>query len=483
MNQPLDLSRTVFDLTQEYPNLIPILKELGFNEITNPALRHSVGRVMTIPKGAAHKGIPMEKVRTALQEAGFVLEGGKESAPVSAPNLTPKVSMDRSGRLEYYLRRLGAGESLEVVRRDFAKEFESVAASEIMQAEQQLLLNGTALSEVQRLCDLHSALFHGKIQEGSAPNGMEEVRMEDSVDASWRRIPGHPLQTLERENEQIQKAVQKLREAVLQGRSVKSELQWLRQLSIHYAKKGDLLYPTLDVQYGISGPAKVMWTVDDEIRQELATLEHEDAESGVWTERLQRILERVEEMVYKEQNILFPICAEHLTDEEWIAVYRDAQNYSPCFGVQGKRWELAENDSAQRLCVLDQEEIRLPGGRLTLEQLRAILNTLPMELTFVDDQNINRFFNEGEKQFARPTLALDRDVFSCHPPRLEPMVRSILDQLRSGAKDSVPIWMNKGGHTILVTYFAVRDPKGQYLGTMELVQDLEFAREQFGALG
>jgi DUF438 domain-containing protein len=123
----------------------------------------------------------------------------------------------------------------------------------------------------------------------------------------------------------------------------------------------------------------------------------------------------------------------------------------------------------------------MPGGHLTLEQLTALLNTIPMEITFVDAENINRFFNEGHKVFKRPGMAIDREVFSCHPPKIEPMVRQIIDDFRNGRRDSVEVWMEKGGKTMLVRYLAVRDSSGKYLGTAEVVQDMEFAKAHFSA--
>lgn len=116
---------------------------------------------------------------------------------------------------------------------------------------------------------------------------------------------------------------------------------------------------------------------------------------------------------------------------------------------------------------------------MTVEQLTALLNTIPLEITFVDADNINRFFNEGHKVFKRPGMAIDREVFSCHPPKIEPMVRAIIDDFRTGRRDSVPVWMEKNGRTMLVTYMAVRDKEKNYLGTVEIVQDMEFAKEHF----
>ena len=121
----------------------------------------------------------------------------------------------------------------------------------------------------------------------------------------------------------------------------------------------------------------------------------------------------------------------------------------------------------------------MPGGHMTVEQLTALLNTIPMEITFVDAKNINRYFNEGHKVFKRPGMAIDREVFSCHPPKIEPMVRQIIEDFRSGRRDSVPVWMEKNGRVMLVNYMAVRDRDGNYVGTAEFVQDMEFAKEHF----
>ena len=106
----------------------------------------------------------------------------------------------------------------------------------------------------------------------------------------------------------------------------------------------------------------------------------------------------------------------------------------------------------------------------------------PVSYGFIDDNNINRFFNEGAKVFKRPGMAIDREVFSCHPPKIEPMVRSIIESFKNHTRDSVPVWMEKQGKPFLVTYYAVRDKKGIYLGTVEVVQDMQFAKEHFTSI-
>ncbi|MGE9994843.1 DUF438 domain-containing protein [Peptoniphilaceae bacterium SGI.137] len=500
MTKKLDLNKTVFELTEQYPELIDIMAKLGFTEITKKPVLHSVGKIMTIPKGAKMKNISMMDVVTSLMANGFELIGDMPDIKIpdapAAPAAVP-LSDDRTEQLKSYLRRLGAGEDLESVRADFVRDFGEVDAAEIMKAEQELMKEGTPLSEVQRLCDIHSALFHGATREeqiANAEKAVEESLQRQKIQAelakrdsypkkdysdknvkaaALEQIAGHPLHTLTKENEALSVLLEQYKST-----HDRSLIPQIRELSIHYAKKGDLLYPLLKVKYGVSGPSDVMWTVDDEIRDELGALDKETERGSEWHARMEAVLKRAEEMIYKEQNILFPICAVNFEEDEWRGIYRDSKDYADCFGVSSEAWEAAEETEAPVKEAVS-GEIVLPGGHMTVEQLTALLNTIPMEITFVDAENINRYFNEGPKVFKRPGMAIDREVFSCHPPKIEPMVRQIIDDFRNGHRDSVPVWMEKGGRSMLVKYMAVRDRAGKYLGTVELVQDMEFAKEHF----
>lgn len=228
-----------------------------------------------------------------------------------------------------------------------------------------------------------------------------------------------------------------------------------------------------------------MWTVDDEIRNELSDLEKQINEKGTarldekWEDRVRAAVTRADEMIYKEENILFPVCAVNFKDSEWKQIYKDSKDYDKCLNIENETWEAAADPSHSFGLDLSKAEIRMPGGHMTLEQLTAVLNTIPMEISFVDENDINCFFNEGPKVFKRPQMAIGRKVFSCHPPKIEPMVRSIISGFREGKQDEVPVWMEKNGRTMLVRYMAVRDKGGRYLGTMEVVQDMEFAKKHF----
>ena len=410
-------------------------------------------------------------------------------------------------QIKSYLQRLNHGEALENVQADFVRECKDVDPSAIMQAEQELLREGTSIEELQRLCDVHSALFHGSTTEEKIANAektaapslaAQKLHSKDIKDqllsaaAALIQISGHPLQTFTLENAALEKLIARTRQALENNGITDELLDELRQIAIHYARKGDLLYPHLKVQYGISGPSAVMWTVDDEIRDELNALakQKHQKETDAWKQRLKAVLSRMEEMIYKESNILFPNCALNFSEEEWYHIYRDAKDYAECFGIRGDSWEAAEAhlaDTASTVSTMSAEHafadgetrIHLPGGSLTLSQLTAMLNTIPLEITFVDIDNVNRYFNEGPKVFKRPGMALGREVFTCHPPKIEERVRRIIGEFRTGNLDQVPVWMDKGGRTFLVTYYAVRDKQEQYLGTLELVQDMEFAKEHF----
>lgn len=377
-------------------------------------------------------------------------------------------------KIKGYLKRLSDGEELAGVRADFVKEFKEVDAAQIMMAEQELLKEGIPLGEVQRLCDVHAALFQGKTTQEqiiNAEKAVEKSMRERKFLAATElmEIPNHPLNIFTRENEELKKVIHKCREADISGDIGDKLIDELRQISIHYAKKGDLLYPHLKVKYEISGPSYVMWTVDDEIRDELNALAKIKNHDETWLERFRAIVTRVDEMIYKEENILFPNCALNFTEEEWYGIYHDSKDYAICFGVENAIWEAAENA----------KKITLTGVSIKDEQLLAMLNTIPIEITFVDVNDINIFFNEGPKVFKRPGMALGREVYSCHPPKIEQKVRRIIQEFKEGTLDEVPIWMDKNGRTMLVTYMAVRDTQGKYLGTMELVQDMEFAKKHF----
>ena len=531
MEKKLDLSKSVYDLVTEYPEVTDIMKELGFSEITNKVMLNSVGKIMTIPKGAKMKGVSMIDIVGAFMKAGFTLTGEMpnlsgdgesasvppagatavtsapaaavkpESVEVSANTAEAKENSEsktddtvqdseRVEQLKSFLKRLGTGEELGAVREDFVSQFAHVEASEIMKAEQGLMREGTPLAEVQQLCDLHSALFHGStiheqmdVEHAKVEAVLEAQEKSQSVVTLVETV-GHPLNRLTEENKALDALIEATKVKVASKTATVDDVNEVRQVSIHYAKKGDLLYPHLKVAYDISGPSLVMWTVDGDIRDGFGRLARAESIDDAWYEEFDGLLTRAQEMIYKEQNILFPICAENFSTEEWYQIYKDTEQYEEIFGVERVAWVEAESALAAKAAPTsgDSNTIALIGGSLTLEQLDAMLNTMPMEITFVDHVDINRYFNDGEKVFKRPTTAIGRDVFSCHPPKVEPIVRGIIESFRNGERDNVAVWLEKVGRPFYVNYMAVRDQNNNYLGTLELVQDMQFAKEHFARI-
>ena len=544
MEKKLDLSKSVYDLVKEYPEVADIMKELGFSEITNKVMLNSVGKIMTIPKGAKMKGVSMIDIVGAFMKAGFTLEGempnlsGDDAETTGHPGVAPTATATKSNvtdasanvasstvaanavensepvsttapantdedsetkaedtvqdserveQLKGFLKRLGTGEDLGAVREDFASQFAHVEASEIMKAEQGLMREGTPLAEVQQLCDLHSALFHGSTiheqmeSEHAKVEAVLEAQEKSQSVVTLVETVGHPLNRLTEENKALDALIEATKVKVADKTATVDDVNEVRQVSIHYAKKGDLLYPHLKVAYDISGPSMVMWTVDDDIRDGFGRLARAKSIDDAWYEEFDGLLTRAQEMIYKEQNILFPICAENFSTEEWYQIYKDTEQYEEIFGVERVAWAEAEAALATQTTNAsgDDNTIALIGGSLTVDQLNAMLNTMPMEVTFVDHEDINRYFNDGEKVFKRPTTAIGRDVYSCHPPKIEPIVRGIIDSFRKGERDNVAVWLEKVGRPFYVNYMAVRDQNNNYLGTLELVQDMQFAKDHF----
>lgn len=485
----LDLNKTVYQLVKEFPELVDILSSLGFKEITKKAMLESMGRIMTIPKGSKVKNIPLSEIINRLTEEGFILENMPDDVDalevkVVTPITKEDISRNRTEQIKSYLLRLSNGEDLETVKSEFVEEFKDVEASEIMKAEQEILSEGTPLKEVQRLCDVHSALFHGSTKEEKIANAelavaasLQKENKPESETESLIQIEGHPLNTFTKENQNLEKLIEDIKDKINNHKDITEDLKKLQDVSIHYRKKGDLLYPHLKVKYNISGPHQVMWTVDNELRDDLNKLVKTDNKDSEYYSKLEDLLNRMQEMIYKETNILFPILTENFTEDEWKGVYFDSKDYRSILGVDETIWKEAENPNDFKAEVTD--EVIIPGGHLKLEQLRGIMKLLPVEVTFIDENDINRYFNEGPKVFKRPLMALDREVFSCHPPKVEPIVRNIIDDFKNSRRDSVSIWMEKEGKPFLVQYIAVRDDDGKYIGTAEFVQDMAFAKEHF----
>lgn len=442
----ISINEPVASLVEKYPDLKNILKDIGFSEITNPLALSSVGKFISIKKGAGIKNIGLDIIREKLKEGGFNIIEDEDSQD------NPSDEGKRLELLKSYIERVSKGEDLEAVRSDFFKNFKDVSSKEIVAAEESLIKSGLPLEKVQKLCDIHSALFH-------------ESNIIDESQKDLEKIPGHPLNILSLEN----KKIKSLADEVKEGEDNLKKISDLLKINSHYGKKAGLIYPLLKTKYKISGPSDVMWAVDDEIRRDLSKIIKANSYNP---EDLNKILDRIYEMIYKEENILFPLLKENFSKEEWNKIYGDLGGYGLDLVDELPLWkdykpqEISPKEKISSGC-LDFET-----GSLKLNEVMQILRTLDAELTFIDKDDLVRFYSEGEdKIFPRPKSCLNRDVTSCHPPKVVPMVKSLLDDFKNKRKDRLVVCRNIKGKKILVKYLAVYEDE-EYIGTLETVEDI-----------
>lgn len=377
----------------------------------------------------------------------------------------------RKEAIKNTLRLLHEGKSVEEVKSIFQEAFDGVAASEISAAEQALISEGLPVSEVQRLCDVHSAVFKGSIEEIHAPQDVT-------------KISGHPAHTLKAENaaitahvgERIRPLLTRVLEGGLSPQALLPEIGALLSIDLHYSRKENLLFPYLE-QHGITAPPKVMWGVDDEIRallKESAKLAAQgSAEAGA---KLTEALTRVEEMIFKEENILIPMLLDTLTPEEWSSVAKENGEIGFTMIATPQLWQATAAPVAEAPVFAPAStagDIQLPTGFLSIPELTRIFDTLPVDITFVGADDTVRYFSQGgERVFPRTKAIIGRNVKNCHPPASVHIVEGIVNDFKSGKKDREDFWIRLGDKFVYIRYFAVRDEAGNYLGVLEVTQDI-----------
>ncbi|HSW50967.1 MAG TPA: PAS domain-containing protein, partial [Bryobacteraceae bacterium] len=241
----------------------------------------------------------------------------------------------------------------------------------------------------------------------------------------------------------------------------------------HYQRKENAFFPKLEL-HGITGPSKVMWAKDDEVR---ALLKSAGAASAApWNDAFKRLAEKavlaVEEMMYKEDNILLRMCMDTFTEEDWAEIWLSSPRYGWCLVEPRDGYRPPESVVKEGLTLPSMESIQLPTGNLSLKQLVGIFSTLPVDITFVDAEDRVAFFSEGpDRVFARSRAIIGRKVQHCHPPRSVDVVERILTDFREGRQSVAEFWINFQGRFVHIRYFALRDEANQYLGTLEVTQD------------
>ena len=473
--------------------------------------------------------------------------------------------------LKDILLRLHHGASPDSVEADFQAHFSDVSPIEVSLMEHELMNggHGVGFEDVMKLCTVHAKVMAAGVQGKEVPDSEQE---------------GHPVWLFKQENlalqaglHRIQRLLDALESAESQGqeldlgllRGLTRQYQLLDQFQRHYRRKEELFFPIME-SYGHDAPPKVMWGVDDQIR-DLFGLAKEalkglvDQTEGASVAQVlatyQTFVQEFKDMIFKEEAILIPLLLSLFSEDDWLAIAKDSPEFGYAiiqpdkewvpsrvkFGEQGENGELAGAGSgaqapgqagqpvqtqasvqAQPLPGADSwagagqgsnlasgpaadsgtgptakptansttkpatnsaadstaspvpnPEADLPfgGGYLSLKEANLILNHLPFEITFIDKNDLFKYFNTSmaieNKLFPRVPSAIGRHVKMCHPPRSLDMVMTLIDDLKHKRRASESMWFHRSdGRFAYVTYIGVFDDQDQYMGVLEYVHDI-----------
>jgi hypothetical protein len=383
----------------------------------------------------------------------------------------------RKELLKHMILQLHEGIAPQEIRKRLAELMQKIPYGEVVEVEQELINEGLPETEVLRLCDIHTEALEG------------------NIDLTGAKIvpPGHPVDTFQRENRELEGVIKKLSELFEKKNELVSSIgkesyrnnlrslfNSLMDVDKHYRRKENLLFPFLE-KYGITGPPTVMWGKHNETRGLLkSAIEsllapdsgNPDLLKNTIEMQLQPAAKAVADMIMKEEEILFPMTMDKLTEENWYEIYRQTNEIGYCLYDPEVEWK-PEGILLEKNKSTNDNTIHLPSGKLSVEELMSILNTVPFDLTLVDKEDKVKYFTQGkERVFDRNRAILGRDVRMCHPPSSVHVVEQILSDFKSGKADSAPFWIRMQGKFIHIEYFALRNDAGEYLGTLEVSADL-----------
>ena len=425
---------------------------------------------------------------------------------------TPKSREDRKVALKALIKRLHEGADPELLKAKFKEVAGDVDATEIGKLEEEMVKEGMPREEVHRLCDVHLAVFK------------ESLDKEKTV-----APPGHPIHILMEEHKMILRFAEELK-CVTDGlrdtsdlapsgqklsreqmKELENSAEHFKDSASHYVREENVLFPYLE-KHGVTEPPAVMWMDHNKIREIekrlFGLLDTQKTAAGDSSVRqLKEVAIALGQMLsnhfYKENNILFQMALKVIPQDEWRDVRQqfDELGYCP-FTPEAAKTAAAQVAAAARPSagveaggagpsaeieaasarpragrpaagIEAETAIQLETGSLPAEAIQPLFNTLPVDVTFVDENDRVRYFNEPEHRiFPRTKAVIGRMVQQCHPQSSVHVVNQLVEDFKSGRRDVAEFWINQGGRVIYIRYFAVRGDKKQYLGCLEVAQDI-----------
>lgn len=429
----------ILPLIKQFPHVYNELLKLSakIKRLKNPIVRRTIGKSATIKDVSKLIDVDLSKILQVIEESM-----GKTSEEIQ------ELKTQRREQLKELVIDMHKGAELEGLKQRFKEILVDVSSSEIGEMEQSLIDEGILKADqITELCDIHVELFKDMLDEKERPE----------------TVSGHPVHTYMEENKIAMDLIQKIRSAADENKL--ELLKELAKLEIHYTRIENQLFPILE-NLDISGPPQVMWAVHDEIRAGFKENK---------LENIEELIEKVDEMIYKEEHILFPMALEKFKESDWARVKRGEEEIGYVWVRPGDKWKpVTPGDvHAPEIKLESSNLLDLDTGKLTLKQINLLLKHLPIDISFVDVNDEVKYYSAtDDRLFPRSPAVIGRKVQKCHPPKSMHIVEDIVTKFKSGEKSVAEFWIQLGDKFANIRYFAVRDDQDKYIGTLEVSQDI-----------
>ncbi|MDS9473183.1 DUF438 domain-containing protein [Sporosarcina pasteurii] len=387
--------------------------------------------------------------------------------------LNMQFDIKRMSALKEILLYIRDGGSLEAFQIHYEQHFNDVRPLDLLLMQLELINGdyGVTMEDIKKFSSMHAQLSSQSLNE------------KDILPAN------HPVQIFKAENtafqvvlNQIQQLLQLLEEDSDQaiGDELTEHIFHLGEFHNHYNRKEKLFFPIME-RYGHIAPARTVWRKDDRIRALYQALKKQIVRVPLDVERVRMRYTAFEkefkEMIFQEEAIILPILQKVFSEADWLAV----ANESDAFGyalIDGPEEKCAPTFEEQTNDTPPAENLVMGGGGyLTTKEAQLILNNLPLEITFVDKNDLFKYFNDitdaSEMMLVRTPSSIGRNVANCHPPKSLMKVMTIIRDLKTGRRTSESMWFKMKGKYIHITYKSLFNDKGEFLGILEYVQDIQ----------